>query len=60
MSTTQADAPIYAQLIRERGDVPADVRHAAERTLRDLERAMSGVPIGGFQTAPPSMFTPRG
>ncbi|MEE1754625.1 hypothetical protein [Streptomyces sp. SP18CS02] len=35
------DAPIYAQLIRERGDVPSEVREVAEETLRNLERAMN-------------------
>jgi hypothetical protein len=30
--------PIYDGLVKERGDVPADVRAAAEELLRDLER----------------------
>ncbi|MFH8369368.1 hypothetical protein [Streptomyces sp. NPDC018031] len=39
-STEQTDAPIYARLVAERGDVPADVRQTAEKTLREVERAM--------------------
>jgi hypothetical protein len=34
------DAPIYRQLITERGDVPAQVRGEAERIRRDLQRVM--------------------
>ncbi|NUK25599.1 hypothetical protein [Streptomyces lunaelactis] len=39
-STDQADAPIYAGLIEERGDVPADVRRTAEQAWREVGRAM--------------------
>ncbi|MEV6193103.1 hypothetical protein AB0M19_11950 [Streptomyces sp. NPDC051920] len=34
------EAPIYRQLIAERGDVPAQVRGEAERIRRDLQRVM--------------------
>ncbi|MFD6919628.1 hypothetical protein ACFV99_05320 [Streptomyces sp. NPDC059944] len=34
------EAPIYRQLISERGDVPAQVRGEAERIRRDLQRVM--------------------
>jgi hypothetical protein len=39
-SADQAEAPIYAGLIEERGDVPADVRRTAEQTWREVGRAM--------------------
>ncbi|MBH5338654.1 hypothetical protein IHE55_29275 [Streptomyces pactum] len=38
--TSKAEAPIYDRLVQERGDVPAEVRQTAERTLREVERAM--------------------
>ncbi|AEW98826.1 hypothetical protein [Streptantibioticus cattleyicolor] len=38
--TERSDAPIYARLVQERGDVPAEVRRTAEQTLRELGRAM--------------------
>ncbi|MFC3577724.1 hypothetical protein ACFOZ0_31575 [Streptomyces yaanensis] len=38
------DAPIYQQLIKERGDVPAQVRGEAERILRDLSRVVGPLP----------------
>ncbi|MEU0782624.1 hypothetical protein ABZ341_13710 [Streptomyces sp. NPDC006173] len=34
------DAPIYRQLVTERGDIPAQVRGEAERIHRDLQRVM--------------------
>ncbi|MFE4851399.1 hypothetical protein [Streptomyces sp. NPDC056689] len=40
MWAAQHEAPIYSRLIQERGDIPAQVRAAAEQTLRDLERVM--------------------
>ncbi|MGR8012136.1 hypothetical protein [Streptomyces hypolithicus] len=39
-SADRTDAPIYADLIEERGDVPAEVRRAAEETLREVDSAM--------------------
>ncbi|MGX1885967.1 hypothetical protein [Streptomyces sp. NPDC055287] len=39
-SANRAEAPIYAGLVEERGDVPAEVRQAAEETLREVEQAM--------------------
>ncbi|MFD5633113.1 MULTISPECIES: hypothetical protein [unclassified Streptomyces] len=34
------EAPIYRQLVAERGDVPAQVRGEAERIRSDLQRVM--------------------
>ncbi|MGW0735218.1 hypothetical protein [Streptomyces sp. NPDC002851] len=34
------DAPIYAQLVEERGDVPTEVRETAEETQREVEQAL--------------------
>lgn len=34
------DAPIYAQLVHERGDVVEQARHAAEQTWRDVGRTV--------------------
>ncbi|WP_171053384.1 hypothetical protein [Streptomyces marianii] len=34
------DAPIYACLVDELGDVPAEVRRAAEEALREADRAL--------------------
>lgn len=39
-TVTQDNAPIYAGLVRERGDVPADARDTAEKTLRMMEQVM--------------------
>ncbi|MFF3290433.1 hypothetical protein [Streptomyces sp. NPDC003023] len=36
----RTDAPIYADLVDERGDVPADARRTAEETLREISRVM--------------------
>ncbi|MDI3403750.1 hypothetical protein [Streptomyces cavernicola] len=35
-----AEAPIYADLVEERGDVPAEVRQAAEEALREADRVL--------------------
>lgn len=35
-----SDAPIYATLIRERGDVPAEARQVAARVLEEADRAV--------------------
>jgi hypothetical protein len=40
-SAATGDAPIYERLVRERGDVPAQTRQFAERTLRDSERTVN-------------------
>ncbi|MEU9361960.1 hypothetical protein AB0D35_28195 [Streptomyces sp. NPDC048301] len=32
-----SDAPIYAGLVEEQGDVPAEVRRVAEETLQEIE-----------------------
>lgn len=39
-SMNRSEAPIYADLVEERGDVPADVRRTAEETLREVGRVM--------------------
>ncbi|MFD9465031.1 hypothetical protein [Streptomyces sp. NPDC060027] len=44
------EAPIYAQLVAERGDVPAQVRGEAERIGRDLQRVMLPLQV----SAPPA------
>ncbi|MER6984207.1 hypothetical protein ABT317_46470 [Streptomyces carpinensis] len=44
------DAPIYHQLVAERGDVPARVRDAATSIRRELDEVMrTGQPSGAFQ-----------
>jgi hypothetical protein len=35
------DAPIYAQLVHERGDVVEQARHAAEQTWRDVGQTVN-------------------
>ncbi|MFJ8752536.1 hypothetical protein ACIREO_24850 [Streptomyces sp. NPDC102441] len=35
-----SDAPIYAGLVEEQGDVPAEVRRVAEETLLEVELAL--------------------
>ncbi|MFD3545501.1 hypothetical protein ACFWUW_07750 [Streptomyces sp. NPDC058655] len=50
--STAHDAPIYAQLIRERGDVPGQVRREAEQIQRELARVLAPAPWatgGGFR-----------
>ncbi|MFE3326618.1 hypothetical protein [Streptomyces sp. NPDC059176] len=37
----RTEAPIYATLIEERGDVPAEVRRTAEQAKQELERAIN-------------------
>ncbi|MEV5971344.1 hypothetical protein [Streptomyces sp. NPDC051921] len=46
MNYADTTAPIYAELIREQGDVPGDVRRAAEEVLRDLSRVIQMPPSG--------------
>ncbi|MBD0710198.1 MULTISPECIES: hypothetical protein [unclassified Streptomyces] len=55
MNHADGTAPIYAELIRERGDVPADVRQVAEQVLRDLSRYIQvpPQPVPGAQGAAP-------
>ncbi|WP_256064776.1 MULTISPECIES: hypothetical protein [unclassified Streptomyces] len=36
----KTEAPIYAGLVEEQGDVPAEVRRIAEETLREVDRAL--------------------
>ncbi|MFF4243334.1 hypothetical protein ACFYY2_02535 [Streptomyces sp. NPDC001822] len=41
MSFAEAsDAPIYAGLVEEQGDVPAEVRRVAEETLLEVDRVL--------------------
>ncbi|KAF5991567.1 hypothetical protein FNV62_04930 [Streptomyces sp. RLB3-17] len=48
------DAPIYAQLISERGDIPLQVRNEARRIQRDLEWILNRDPSsGGLLPRPP-------
>ncbi|MGW1929360.1 hypothetical protein [Streptomyces sp. NPDC001919] len=46
MNHADGTAPIYAELIRERGDVPGDVRQVAEEVMRDLSRVIQVPPQG--------------
>ena len=47
------DAPIYHQLIAERGDVPAQVRDAAEMIRRQLQGVIRlEQSPGGFEPGP--------
>ncbi|MEU0133981.1 hypothetical protein ABZ172_08105 [Streptomyces sp. NPDC006296] len=39
-SVEVSDAPIYAGLVEEQGDVPAEVRRVAEETLQEVESAL--------------------
>ncbi|MEJ8639347.1 MULTISPECIES: hypothetical protein [Streptomyces] len=42
MSTAdRSDAPIYAELVDERGDVPAEARRTAEQAQQQLEQTMN-------------------
>lgn len=47
LSTMFQDTPIYGRLVAERGDVPAQVRAAAERILRQTPGT---VPTGAVRT----------
>jgi hypothetical protein len=38
------DAPIYAQLIRERGDIPLQTRNEARRIQRELDWIVNSGP----------------
>ncbi|MFG2982183.1 hypothetical protein ACGFYQ_13140 [Streptomyces sp. NPDC048258] len=42
--STANEAPIYAQLIRERGDVPGQTRREAEQIHRELARVLGPAP----------------
>ncbi|MEU6402341.1 hypothetical protein [Streptomyces sp. NPDC046985] len=47
------DAPIYHQLVAERGDVPARVRDAATSIRTELDAVMrTGRPSGAFPPGP--------
>ncbi|MFI8519905.1 hypothetical protein ACIGEZ_19005 [Streptomyces sp. NPDC085481] len=50
MNHADSTAPIYAELIREQGDVPGDARRTAEEVLRDLSRVIH-MPSAGIAPA---------
>lgn len=52
-ATESADAPIYAQLVRELGNVPEDTRRTAEQTLREAGRFLN------FRLPPPTPAATR-
>ena len=61
------EAPIYTQLVAERGDVPAQVRGEAERIGRDLQRVMlplqvsaPPMPERAWPSAPAGLALPAG
>ncbi|WP_086830530.1 hypothetical protein [Streptomyces sp. NRRL B-24572] len=61
MNHADGTAPIYAELIRERGDVPGDVRQVAEEVLRDLSRVIQMPPQGmAPQGMAPQGMAPQG
>jgi hypothetical protein len=61
MNHADGTAPIYAELIRERGDVPGDVRQVAEELLRDLSRVIPMPPQGmPSQGMVPQGMVPQG
>ncbi|MEU8522962.1 hypothetical protein [Streptomyces sp. NBC_01216] len=37
---TPGDAPIYAGLVKELGDIPAEVSRTAEKILREVDHAV--------------------
>ncbi|GGY99813.1 hypothetical protein [Streptomyces poonensis] len=45
------EAPIYAQLIRERGDIPLQAREEARRIQRELDRVLN-MDVGSAGLAP--------
>ncbi|UQX05290.1 hypothetical protein [Streptomyces sp. RerS4] len=47
-NASSSDAPIYDRLIRERGDVPGQVRREAEDILHALAQVMAGRPPTGM------------
>ncbi|MFJ9825009.1 hypothetical protein ACIRSU_11595 [Streptomyces sp. NPDC101160] len=54
MNYADTTAPIYAELIREQGDVPGEVRRTAEEVLRDLSRVIQMPPAGLAPTGAPT------
>lgn len=54
------EAPIYAQLISERGDIPLQVRNEARRLHRELEWVFNSDPAsGGLLPRPPAAPAPN-
>ncbi|MFE9768368.1 hypothetical protein ACFYPC_28265 [Streptomyces sp. NPDC005808] len=53
------DAPIYDQLISERGDIPLQARNEARRIQRELDWIVnSGPASGGLPPRPPAASVP--
>ncbi|MFF8844294.1 hypothetical protein ACF08N_16500 [Streptomyces sp. NPDC015127] len=52
------EVPIYDRLVAERGDIPAQVRSEAERTVRHLAQVIGPItPTGGGHPQPVRPFT---
>lgn len=50
--------PIYAEMVAEQGNVPADVAATAERVLREAEQAVAGGRGAGIPQAPEEQAAP--
>ncbi|MFF0834958.1 MULTISPECIES: hypothetical protein [unclassified Streptomyces] len=53
------DAPIYHQLVAERGDVPARVRDAATSILRELDHVIGAMSLPARSMSPLPMRQPE-
>lgn len=51
---TAGSVPIYTTLVREWGDVPAQVRQAADECLRMADRAVDFSSLHAGRTSPPA------
>lgn len=51
-SADSTEAPIYAGLVEEQGDVPAEVRRVAEEVLREADRALDFGTVRAAAAAP--------
>ncbi|GAA4544889.1 hypothetical protein ACFYN9_40185 [Streptomyces collinus] len=49
-STRTEELPIYASLIRERGDVVEEARVVAEETQHQMTQALNGVAVTPHET----------
>ncbi|MFE9024653.1 hypothetical protein ACFYOA_00040 [Streptomyces iakyrus] len=52
-STRTEELPIYASLIRERGDVVEEARAVAEETQHQMTQALNGVAAAPHETGAP-------
>ncbi|MEU0166119.1 hypothetical protein [Streptomyces iakyrus] len=52
-STRTEELPIYASLIRERGDVVEEARAVAEETQHQMAQALNGVAAAPQETGAP-------